>query len=68
MYDYLSNSVQSLAVGPAETEGISRITTVVPGTDDSIGKLVQHFYKLMDVHEVIEISSNSFSFKKIHYF
>ena len=47
---------QSLAVGPAEKEGLSRITTVVPGTDESIGKLVQHFYKSVDLHEVRDIS------------
>ncbi|KAL6545027.1 hypothetical protein OROHE_009934 [Orobanche hederae] len=40
-----------LAVGPAEREGISLVTTIVAGTDDSIRKLVQKFYKLMDVHE-----------------
>ncbi|KAL6531452.1 hypothetical protein OROMI_027815 [Orobanche minor] len=49
--DKLNSVSGSLAVGPAEREGISLVTTVVPGTDDSIGKLVQKFYKLMDVHE-----------------
>lgn len=49
-------SCQSLAVGHAETEGISRITTVVPGTDESISKLVQQLYKLVDLHEVRKLS------------
>ncbi|KAL5984480.1 hypothetical protein ACLOJK_018585 [Asimina triloba] len=47
--------VQSLAVSPAAKEGISRITTVVPGRDESISKLVQQLYKLIDILEVKNI-------------
>ncbi|KAK8556102.1 hypothetical protein V6N13_070171 [Hibiscus sabdariffa] len=48
----MPGSDRELAAGHAETDGLFRVTTVIPGTDESIIKLVQQLCKLVDRHEV----------------
>ena len=42
-------NIESLAVGPAEKPGISRITMVVPGDDRVVEQLTKQLYKLINV-------------------
>ena len=50
-------NIESLAVGPAEQTGISRITMVVTGDNKIIEQLTKQLYKLINVLRVQDITS-----------
>ena len=50
-------NIESLAVGPAEKTGISRITIVVPGDNRTIEQLTKQLYKLINVLKVQDITT-----------
>lgn len=49
-------NIESLAVGPAEQMGVSRITMVMPGDDRSIDQLTKQLFKLVNVLKVQNIT------------
>lgn len=49
-------NIESLAVGPAEQLGVSRITMVVPGDDNTIEQLTKQLHKLINVIKVNDIT------------
>jgi acetolactate synthase-1/3 small subunit len=50
-------NIESLAVGPAEQYGVSRITMVVPGDANTIEQLTKQLYKLVNVLKVQDITT-----------
>jgi acetolactate synthase-1/3 small subunit len=50
-------NIESLAVGPAEKLGISRITMVVPGDEQTIEQLTKQLHKLINVIKVNDITN-----------
>jgi acetolactate synthase-1/3 small subunit len=49
-------NIESLAVGPAEEVGVSRITMLVPGDDNTIEQLTKQLHKLINVIKVTDIT------------
>jgi len=49
-------NIESLAVGPAEQGGVSRITMIVSGDDRIIEQIVKQLYKLINVIKVQDIT------------
>ncbi len=49
-------NIESLAVGPAEQLGVSRITMVVPGDDKIIEQLTKQLYKQINVLKVQDLT------------
>lgn len=49
-------NIESLAVGPTENPGISRITMVVPGDEQVIEQLTKQLYKLINVIKVNDLT------------
>nr|QCI06191.1 acetohydroxyacid synthetase small subunit [Dicranema revolutum] len=50
-------NIESLAVGPAEKLGISRITMIVPGDNRTIEQLTKQLYKLINILKVQDITN-----------
>lgn len=50
-------NIESLVVGPAEEEGISRITMVVSGDNRTIEQLTKQLYKLINILKVQDITN-----------
>ncbi|GAX82052.1 hypothetical protein CEUSTIGMA_g9480.t1 [Chlamydomonas eustigma] len=49
-------NIQSLAVGPSERSGMSRICMLVPGTEESISKLFKQLSKLVYVQKMVDLT------------
>lgn len=50
-------NIESLAVGPAETQGVSRITMTVNGDNRTIEQLTKQLYKLVNILKVQDITN-----------
>ena len=53
-------NIQSLAVGPTEREGVSRMTVVAQGADDAaLEQIVKQLNKLIEVRKVLELGTQA---------
>ncbi len=50
-------NIDSLAVGPAETIGISRLTMVVQGDESTLQQMTKQLNKLINILEVLDLTT-----------
>ena len=50
-------NIDSLAVGPAETKGQSRLTMVVAGDDQTLQQMTKQLDKLVNILQVLDLTS-----------
>ena len=50
-------NIDSLAVGPTETEGRSRLTMVVDGDENTLQQMTKQLDKLVNVLQVIDLTN-----------
>ena len=50
-------NIDSLAVGPAEAKGISRLTMVVQGDESTLQRMTKQLNKLINVLEVLDLTT-----------
>ena len=50
-------NIDSLAVGPAESKGISRLTMVVEGDDETLQQMTKQLNKLFNVLGVVDFTN-----------
>jgi acetolactate synthase I/III small subunit len=51
-----SFNIESLTVGHTDQNGISRMTIVVEGNDETVEQVVKQLYKIIDVIKVSDVS------------
>jgi len=52
-------NIESLAVGPTEVEGLSRITVVVDQDDEQLEQITKQLNKLINVIKVVELDTTT---------
>ena len=50
-------NIDSIAVGPTETVGVSRITIVLPGNDQVLDQVIKQLNKLVQIIQVKDVTT-----------
>lgn len=50
-------NIDSIAVGPTETSGVSRITIVLPGNDQVLDQVIKQLNKLVQIIQVKDVTN-----------